>query len=156
MKKTFSIVITCLVLLNLSCNSSINNFSNEEMDEYGVVPLTNEEYSPTFVYKTRNDVIVVYYKNERKIFHCNKTVQKKIIDFFDFQFDRKNLMSHKRYKIFGGYGVMFMMIKGDDRFTLDYDCLASNSDVSKKYDELIKYLKARKILEQNWGIPSKK
>jgi hypothetical protein len=156
MKKKYSIFIAVFALLMLSCHSFTHEVSYEEMDEYGFAVLTAGGYSSTFVYKSKSDLIVVWNKHKRKIFHCNKTVQKKIIDFFDFQFDRKNLMSHKRYKIFGGYGVMFMMIKGDDRFTLDYDCLASNSDVSKKYDELIKYLKARKILEQNWGISSKK
>jgi hypothetical protein len=153
MNKLYAIIFACLALFTFSCQSSTKDDSIEEMDEYGVVSDTDSTY--IFVYKTRNDVIEVGYKNQRKTFHCNESVQRKIIDFFNFQFDRKNMVIPKPITIFHGNSVFIMMLYHGDKFTLNYSGITKNSEVSEKFDELIKFLKAEKILNQDWGIVDK-
>ena len=143
----------CLALVTFSCNSSTQDDSIKEMDEYGVVSYSDSTY--IYVYKTRKDVIEVGYKNQRKSFYHNKSAQKKIIEFFNFQFDRKNMVISKPTKIFHGNNVIFMMLYNGDQFTLNYSGITKNSEVSEKFDELIKFLKTKKILNQDWGIAFK-
>lgn len=150
MDKLFAIIFACLALFTFSCQSSTKDDSIEEMDEYGVVSYSDSTY--IFVYKTRKGVIEVGYKNQRKSFYCNKAIKKEIIDFFNFQFDRKNMVIPKPHKIFHGNSVFIMMLYHGDQFTLNYSGITKNSEVSEKFDELIKFLKTEKILNQDWGI----